>query len=153
MACFGVPDHITSDRGPQFCLPLWAQLSQRLGTLHHLTTAYHPQANGMVEKSHRQLKDALRARTASANRPSHLPWVLLGLWAAPKENSSISSDKLLYITVRLWSFLASFLVCQSHRRRFSTSARVQVCTICGSVCIICEGSSVYNMWECMYYMF
>ena len=59
VARFGIPDHITSDCGPQFCSALWAQLSQRLGTLHHLTTAYHPQANGMVERSHRQLKDAL----------------------------------------------------------------------------------------------
>ena len=70
VACFGVPDHITSDHGPQFCSALWAQLSQRLGsvgTLHHLTTAYHSQANGMVERSHRQLKDALRACTAGAD--------------------------------------------------------------------------------------
>ena len=74
----------------------WAQLSQRLGTLHHLTTAYHPQANGMVERSHRQLKDALKACTAGADWPSHLPWVLLGLRAAPKEDSSISSAELLY---------------------------------------------------------
>ena len=27
-----------------------------------MTTSYHPQANGMVERVHRQLKDALRAR-------------------------------------------------------------------------------------------
>ena len=47
----------------------------------------------MVERSHRQLKDTLRAGT---NRPSHLPWVLLGLRAAPKEDSSISSAELLY---------------------------------------------------------
>ena len=66
------------------------------GTLHHLTTAYHPQANGMVERSHRQLKDALKARTAGADWPSHLPWGLLGLRAAPKEDSSISSAELLY---------------------------------------------------------
>ena len=31
--------HITSDLGPQFSSAIWAQLSQRLGTLHHLTTA------------------------------------------------------------------------------------------------------------------
>ena len=93
VARFGVPDHITSDHGPQFCSALWAQLSQRLGTLHHLTTDYHPQANGMVERSHRQLKDALRA---GADWPSHLPWVLLGLLTAPKEDSSISSAELLY---------------------------------------------------------
>ena len=91
VARFGIPDHITSDCGPQFCSALWAQLSQRLGTLHHLTTAYHPQANGMVERIHCQLKDALRACTAGADWPSHLPWMLLGLRAVPKEDSSISS--------------------------------------------------------------
>ena len=47
----------------------------------------------MVERSHRQLKDALRA---GADWPSHLPWVLLGLLTAPKEDSSISSAELLY---------------------------------------------------------
>jgi hypothetical protein len=56
-----------------------------------MTTAYHPQANGLVERSHRQLKDALRAREAGVDWPAHLPWVLLGLRAAPKEVSGISS--------------------------------------------------------------
>ena len=87
VARFGVPEHITSDRGPQFCSDVWAQLTCHLGYLHHLTTAYHPQAIGMVERCHRQLKDALRARTAGSDWPSHLPWILLGLWAAPKESS------------------------------------------------------------------
>ena len=50
----------------------------------------------MLERSHQQLKDALRARTADADWPSHLPWVLLGLRAAPNEDSSISSAELLY---------------------------------------------------------
>ena len=45
IACFRVPDHITLDHGPQICSAFWAQLSQLLGSLHHLTTAYHPQAN------------------------------------------------------------------------------------------------------------
>jgi hypothetical protein len=56
-----------------------------------MTTAYHPQANGLVERAHRQLKDALRARGAGTNWPSHLPWMLLGLHATPKEISGISS--------------------------------------------------------------
>ena len=64
VSLFGVPDHITLDCGPQFCSALKAQLSQHLGTLHHLTTAYHPQANERVERTHRQLKDFLRACTA-----------------------------------------------------------------------------------------
>jgi hypothetical protein len=64
---------------------------QQLGIKHNLTTAFHPQANGMVECVHRQIKDALRAREAGLAWHSHLPWVLLGLHAAPKEDSGISS--------------------------------------------------------------
>ncbi len=60
------------------------------------TTAYHPQSNGMVERTHGQLKAALRARLAGSRRPEHLPWVLLGLRTAPKEDSGILAAELVY---------------------------------------------------------
>jgi hypothetical protein len=50
----------------------------------------------MVERSHRQLKAALRARLAATTWPDHLPWVLLGLRSAPKEDSGISSAELVF---------------------------------------------------------
>ena len=87
VARFGVPATLTSDRGKQFSSATWQQLCSRLGIQHIMTTSYHPQANGMVERVHRQLKDALRAREAGADWPDHLPWVLLGLRAAPKETT------------------------------------------------------------------
>ena len=67
----------------------------RLGIRHHLTTAYHPQSNGMVERAHRALKDALRARLAGSDWLAHLPYVLLGLRATPKEDSNISAAELV----------------------------------------------------------
>jgi hypothetical protein len=60
------------------------------------STAYHPQSNGLVERAHRQLKAALRAREAGSDWPSHLPWVLLGLHAAPKEVSGVSSAEVVF---------------------------------------------------------
>jgi transposase InsO family protein len=54
---FGVPDTITSDRGPQFTSSLWASLCSLLSIKHTQTTAYHPQSNGLVERFHRRLKD------------------------------------------------------------------------------------------------
>ena len=96
IARFGVPDHITSDRGTQFCSEVWSVLSRRLGYHHHFTTSYHPQSNGMVERVHRQLKEALKARGAGSDWPAHLPWVLLGIRSAPKEDSNISSAELVY---------------------------------------------------------
>lgn len=93
---FGVPAELTSDRGVQFTSEVWALLMNRLGIRHNLTTAYHPQANGMVERSHRQLKDALRSRLAGPEWCSHLPWVLFSLRATPKEDSNLSSAELVY---------------------------------------------------------
>jgi hypothetical protein len=56
----------------------------------------HPQTIGIVERFHRQLKDALRARLASVQSVEHLPWLLLGLRTAPKEDSNISSAEMVY---------------------------------------------------------
>jgi transposase InsO family protein len=95
VARFGVPGTVTTDRGTQFTTALWSSTCTKLGIKHVLTTAYHPQSNGMVERMHRQLKDALRARGAGPAWHSHLPWVLLGLRAAPKEDSAISSAELV----------------------------------------------------------
>ncbi len=73
MSRFGVPAVITSDPGAQFTSSLWAALCSLLNIQHNQTTAYHPQSNGMVERFHRRLKDALRARFAAANWVHHLP--------------------------------------------------------------------------------
>jgi len=98
VARFGVPAQVTSDRGTQFMSSTWSSLCTKLGILHISTTAYHPQSNGMVERSHRQLKNSLRARLAANDWPDHLPWVLLGLRAAPKEDANVSSAELVYGT-------------------------------------------------------
>jgi hypothetical protein len=95
---YGVPADLTSDQGRQFTSAVWARLCHLLGVNHINTTAYHPQSNGMVERAHRQLKDALRARLAGADWPLHLPWVLLGLRSAPKEDSGTSSAELMFGT-------------------------------------------------------
>ena len=93
---FGVPAAITTDRGVQFTSAVWDVLCKRLGIQHITTTSYHPQSNGLVERFHRQLKDAFRARLAGREWTAHLPWVLLGLRAAPKEDHNVSAAELLY---------------------------------------------------------
>jgi len=77
---------------------LWDCMCKKLGITHHKTTAYHPQANGLVERLHRQLKEALRARGSGSDWLEHLPFVLLGIRAAPKEEANLSSAEAAYGT-------------------------------------------------------
>ena len=93
---FGVPADITSDRGPQFTSSLWSNLNKMLGIKQQHTTAYHPQANGMVERLHRQLKDSLKARTTSPHWIEHLPFTLLGLQTTWREEPGCSPAELVY---------------------------------------------------------
>jgi hypothetical protein len=62
---------------------------------HSTTTAFHPCSNGMVERAHCQLKDMLRARQVANDWLEHLPCVLLGLRASPKEDSGISPAEMV----------------------------------------------------------
>ncbi|MBA4719449.1 MAG: transposase family protein [Nitrosopumilus sp.] len=104
IAQFGVPADITSDRGPRSSprtcgLPCGHVL---LGAQLHRTTAYHPQANGVVERLHRQLKAALKARLVGPAWMDELPLVLLGLRSAPKEHLGCAPSELVYgTTIRL----------------------------------------------------
>ena len=96
IARFGVPALLTSDRGTQFTSSLWAAICTLLGIQHKPTTAFHPQSNGMVERFHRQLKDALRSRLATSDWYHHLPWVLLGLRSAPRQDSATTAADAVY---------------------------------------------------------
>jgi hypothetical protein len=46
----GILEDITSDRGPQFISHFWKQFLQILGTSLNLSSAYHPQTDGQIER-------------------------------------------------------------------------------------------------------
>ena len=56
----GLPKKITSDRGPQFALQLMKELCTALGIQRNMSTAYHPQTDGQVERSHQETEAFLR---------------------------------------------------------------------------------------------
>ncbi len=91
---FGVPLRVTTDRGPQFRSELFSEFCRLLGADHIQTTGYHPQANGLVERAHRTLKNALRCHENSW--PSALPIVLYGLRTAPVADSNVTCAELVY---------------------------------------------------------
>ena len=47
----------------------------------------------MVKRFHRQLKAAMKSRRGPSSWEEQLPWALLGLRAAPKDKSGISSEQ------------------------------------------------------------
>ena len=96
VARFGLPRDMSSDRGVQFTSELWTALATLLNTKLHHTTAYHPQANGLVERFHRHLKSTLKARLSGPDWADELPWALLGIRTAPKADLNTSSAELVY---------------------------------------------------------
>ena len=96
IARFGVPETVTADRGSQFTSDVWQQALTKLGIKPAYTTAYHPQSNGMVERFHRSLKNSLRCLATTHNWIEALPWVLLGLRTAPRDDIANSPAKILY---------------------------------------------------------
>ncbi|XP_069797277.1 uncharacterized protein [Narcine bancroftii] len=75
---------------------VWAALANTLGTQLHHTTAYHLQANRLVERFHRHVKTALMARLTGPNWADELPLFLLGIHTTLKEDLEASSAKLVY---------------------------------------------------------
>ena len=93
---FDLPEDITSDRGARFTSSLWTKLGQVPGVQLHTTTAYHSQANGMIERLHRQLKSSLKARTTDPYWIDHLPLAQLGIRVAWREEPGCSLAELVY---------------------------------------------------------
>ncbi|GFT14020.1 hypothetical protein NPIL_579461 [Nephila pilipes] len=58
---FGCQVTITTDQSTHIQSNLFRELTRMLGCNKIRTTAYHPQANGIIERLHRHLKSALKA--------------------------------------------------------------------------------------------
>ena len=97
IARFGVPLRITTDQGRQFESELFKELCNLLRTKRIRTVAYHPEANGMVERLHRQLKTAIKCHE-SDKWIEILPIGLLGIRSALKEDLNATAAELVYGT-------------------------------------------------------
>jgi len=68
---FGPPRVIQTDNGVQFTSGLFKELVLMMHASHHYTIRYHPQANGMIERTNRVVKSALTALVEDRPRIWH----------------------------------------------------------------------------------
>ena len=96
---FRSPSTVTSDRGAQFTSGTWQQSLTRLGIATSTTSAYHPQANGIVECFHRTLKNGLCCATrTNLSWTRSLPWAMLVLRNAPRTDTATSTAEIVFGT-------------------------------------------------------
>ena len=74
-----------------------------LGCELHYSTAYHPQAQGLIERFNKTLKTSLKCHEEPSEWYDQLPWTLLALRNMPIEDLDFStpSDLLFGQPVRL----------------------------------------------------
>ena len=58
---YKVPEDIVSDRSPQFTSRVWRPFMERLGVLVSLTSGFHPESNGQVERVNQDVGRFLRS--------------------------------------------------------------------------------------------
>ena len=56
----GVPEHATSDRGPEFVSRFFRSLGEALNMKLHFTSGYHPEGDGQTERTNQTLEQYLR---------------------------------------------------------------------------------------------
>jgi len=56
----GVPSSIVSDRDPRFTSRFWQTLYEVMGSRLRMSSAYHPQTDGQLERVSQSLEDLLR---------------------------------------------------------------------------------------------
>ena len=61
---FGLPDKIISDRDPRFTLHFGIALAKKLGIEQNLSSAFHPQTDGLSERKNQWVEQYLRIVTA-----------------------------------------------------------------------------------------
>ena len=96
-ARFGLPSEILSDNGSNFVAGVTEKLLKMLNVKHIKCSPFHPESNGMLERSHQVLKKTLdKLGATKTNWDDFLPQTLMALRTAPHAALGISPFHLLF---------------------------------------------------------
>ena len=92
----GCPKEILTDRGTHFVNEMLDSLCENLGVKHKLSTAYHPQTNGLVERFNRTLCEAL-AKYINEHKDDWDLYISSVLFAYRTKRHSTTRHELFYL--------------------------------------------------------
>ena len=95
---FGFPKRIISDRDPRFTGKFWKRLFELVGTKLSLSSAYHPQTDGMTERTNRTLETIIRAQInpSQDDWDEHLPMAEYAINDSPSDTTKFTPFELMY---------------------------------------------------------
>ena len=95
---YGLPKSIQTDRGSNFTSKLFSQVLKTLGVQHHMSTAYHPESQGALERFHQTMKTMLRTYCHEHQKDwdKGLPLVLFAAREAVQESLGFSPFELIF---------------------------------------------------------
>ena len=98
MSRVGISNEILTNQESNFTSKLLKEIYKLLGIRGIKITLYHPQTNGMVERSNRTVKSMLRQCTSDnpKNWDIFLPYLLFVYRDVPQESTGLSAFKLIY---------------------------------------------------------
>ncbi|KAK0132100.1 Retrovirus-related Pol polyprotein from transposon 412 [Merluccius polli] len=95
---FGLPRVIQSDPGSNFTSKTFTAALKELHVQHNLSSAYHPQSQGVLERFHATLKALLRTYCVEMTQDweDGLPWLLLAARTVVQESTGFSPNELVF---------------------------------------------------------
>ena len=98
ISIFGAPARLLSDRGTSFTSSIIEELCKILGIQRLRTTPYHPQTNGLVERSHQMLMHMIGklGKDKKANWPLHLAEIVHAYNATQSAVTGYSPHYLMF---------------------------------------------------------
>ncbi len=123
MSVFGIPKTIQSDQGSNFMSRQFSNVMQQLKVKHSISSAYHPQSQGVLERFHKTLKSLLRSYCVEldCDWEDGLPWMLLAICEVVQESTGFrtpDSDTLSEDLLLFWQMNGEPLI---HLRKYWTT--------------------------------
>lgn len=94
----GIPMSILTDNGPEFVGEIFTHICKLLKIEKKMSSPYHPQTNGGLEKTHRVIKEMLRHNVDknAHNWCENIPFVVFSFNSAVHESTQYQPYELLY---------------------------------------------------------